>query len=108
MIRYPYTLFLRLDPPKEYDELGRPIPPNSNDQWEKIGECRCYDDATVELVSNNGEVFRSKYHIVYKGRNITEGVYVKCVDKSSGVTRREGMVYRFRYNNFFNIYDIWL
>jgi len=108
MIRYPYTLFARLDPPKQYDELGRPVLPADHDQWEKIGECRCYDDATVELVSENGEVFRSKYHIVYKGKAIPEGVYVKCADKSSGMTRREGMVYRFRDNNFFNIYDIWL
>lgn len=67
----------------------QPFLPALHDQWEKIGECRCYADATVKLVSGNGEVFRSKCHIVYKGEVISEGVYVKCVDKSSGVTRRD-------------------
>lgn len=104
----PHILYLRIDPPKQYDELGRPIAMSENDAWQEIGDCRCDDDTTVRLVSENGEVRQSKYHIVYEGRGVPKGGYVKCIEKTTGTVRGEGTVAIAKVNNYFNASDLWI
>lgn len=70
----PHILYLRIDPPKQYDELGRPIAMSENDAWQEIGDCRCDDDTTVRLVSENGEVRQSKYPSSTKGEEYPKEV----------------------------------
>lgn len=104
----PHILYLRIDPPKQYDELERPIILSEDDTWQKIGDCRCDDNTTVRLVSENGEVRQSEYHIVYEGKGIPKGSYVKCIDKTTGEVRGEGTVAIPKENNYFNVSDLWI
>lgn len=107
-ISLPHILYLRIDLPKQYDELGRPIAMSESDAWQEIGDCRCDDDTTIRLVSENGEVRQSKYHIVYEGRGVPKGGYVKCIDKATGTVRGEGTVAIAKVNNYFNASDLWI
>ncbi|MFR4235035.1 MAG: hypothetical protein ACLT1W_00765 [Alistipes onderdonkii] len=51
---------------------------------------------------------QSKYHIVYEGRGVPKGGYVKCIDKATGTVRGEGSVAIAKVNNYFNASDLWI
>lgn len=104
----PHILYLRIEPPKRYDEFGRPVILSEDDTWQKIGDCRCDDNNTLRLVSENGEFRQSEYHIVYEGKGIPKGSYVKCVNKSDGTLRGGGIVAIPKDNNYFNVSDLWI
>lgn len=88
------------------DELGRIIPSSHTEEWRTLGSCRCDDDTTVEERSENGEVFRSKYHVVCDTLGVKSGDYIRCI--ANGVTRGEGRVMVVKSTNYFNYTEIWM
>lgn len=60
------------------------------------------------LYQRTGRVRQSKYHIVYEGRGVPKGGYVKCIEKATGTVRGEGTVAIAKVNNYFNASDLWI
>ena len=74
---------------------------------EKLGECRCDDNDTQELETENGKVYKSKYHIVCgKTKNLKAGDEV--VVKRGSLIRGEGVVGRIKSTNYFDYTEIWV
>ena len=102
----PHTLYKKQSSSIQMDEFGKPIV-CSKESWVKVGECRCDDDTTQELVSENGQSYRSRYHVVYDRTNmIAEGDEIRCVDKC-GATRGEGKVGMVKSTNYFSYSELW-
>lgn len=89
----------------ENDEFGRPQ--NTVMKWEDVGHCRCDDNSTTELRSENGIIFRPKYHVVCDGSIfISTGDYIRCLN--GDVIRGEGAVYAVNRTNKLNYAEIWI
>lgn len=73
---------------------------------EKIGECRCDDDNTQELETDNGKVYKSTYHIVCGKTNLKNGDEV--VVKQGSKTRGKGVIGRIRSTNYYDYTEIWV
>ena len=66
----PHILQVLAEEKPKYDSNGQVIVKPENNTWETIGVCRCDDDNTQELKSDNGDMYMSHYHIVYE-RNVS-------------------------------------
>ena len=86
------------------DEYGRPI--FGDETWENVCHCRCEDNLTQELKSENGETYRPKYHVVCEKCNIKAGDIVRCMDGES--VRGQGEAYMVKNTNFFDYTEIWM
>ena len=53
------------------DEFGRPI--FGDERWTDVTICRCDDNMTQEFKSENGEVYRPKFHVVCEKCDIKAG-----------------------------------
>lgn len=105
MLYSPHTLYKKQVGKLQTDALGKPITPKG--EWEKIGECRCDDDTTQELVSENGQVYRSRYHVVYNlSHQIAEGDEIKCLN-ADGSLRGQGVVGRVQCTNYLRYSELW-
>lgn len=105
MLYSPHTLYKKQVGVIQTDALGKPVAPS--EEWVKIGGCRCDDDSTQELVSENGKVYRSRYHIVYdRNYQIIEGDEIQCLD-ADGSIRGQGIVGRVRSTNYLGYSELW-
>ena len=105
MIYSPHTLYKKKVGSISLDSLGKPVAPS--EEWVKVGVCRCDDDTTQELVSENGQVYRSRYHVVYdQNSDVVEGDEIKCVN-ADGSTRGEGIVGRVQRTNYLRYSELW-
>lgn len=86
------------------DEFGRPV--FADESWEDVCPCRCDDNMTQEFKSENGEVYRPKYHVVCEKCAIQAGDFVRCMEGDS--IRGEGEVYTVKNTNFFDYTEIWM
>lgn len=88
------------------DEFGKPVPTKA-DVWEKVGECRCDDNTTQELRSENGQVYMSRYHVVYDRTSaVKEGDEVMCIN-ADGSVRGGGTVGMVKSTNYLGYSELW-
>lgn len=105
MIYAPHTLYKKLVGKIKVDSYGKPFTPA--EEWVAVGKCRCDDDTTQELVSDNGQVYKSRYHIVCdKGHGVVEGDEVKCLN-ADGSVRGQGVVGRVQATNYLGYSELW-
>lgn len=105
MIYAPHTLYKKQVGTIQTDAHGKPSAPS--EQWVAVGACRCDDDTTMELVSDNGSVYKSRYHIVYdRSDAITEGDEVRCLN-ADGSVRGQGVVGMVKSTNYLGYSQLW-
>ena len=91
----------------EKDEWGRPVPGTGGEEWETVCRCRCDDNTTTEFTSENGSVYRPKYHVVLEKRTtLSAGDYVRCMDGDR--VRGEGEIYIPKNTNYLGYSELWL
>lgn len=104
MLYAPHILYKKLVSEMQTDK-GKPIPPK--EEWVLIGQCRCDDDSTQELVSSNGKVYKSRYHVVLdKTDAIQSGDEIRC-ETASGKVRGEGVVGMVKSTNYLDYSELW-
>lgn len=86
------------------DEFGRPI--FGEEEWIDVCFCRCDDNITQEFKSENGEVYRPKYHVICEKCDIKAGEFVRCMNNED--VRGDGEVYMVKNTNFFDYTEIWM
>lgn len=105
MIYAPHTLYKKLVGAIQTDNLGKPVAPK--EEWVVIGSCRCDDDTTQELISENGQVYKSRYHVVYDHSNeVVEGDEIRCTN-GDGSVRGNGVVGRVQSTNYLGYSELW-
>lgn len=105
MMYAPHTLYKKLSGGIGTDALGKPVA--QAEAWELIGACRCDDNTTQELKSDNGQTYMSRYHVVYDRTNaVKEGDEIKCVD-AAGNIRGRGVVGMVKSTNYLNYSELW-
>ena len=105
MLYSPHILYKKQVGKIQTDAHGKPIAPS--EEWVKIGECRCDDDTTQELISENGQVYKSRYHVVYDlSYQIAEGDEIKCLN-ADGSQRGCGVVGRVQHTNYLRYSELW-
>lgn len=101
----PHTLYKKCTCEIRVDKYGRPLPPTS--EWVRVCTCRCDDDNTQELVSENGRAYRSKFHIVLdRTTAIAEGDEIRCETPDGGI-RGFGIVGMVKKTNYLTYMEIW-
>lgn len=106
MFYKPHTIIYRR-PQMTRDEYGRPV--TSEGEWLDGGECRCDDNSTQDLISDNGTAYRSTYKIVIEGKTpIMAGDEVIARWKSDGSERGSGKVNNVIRTNKLNYSVIWV
>lgn len=106
MIYAPHTLYKKQESPLHLDNLGKPIP-SGESEWVRIDVCRCDDDATQELKSDNGQTYKSRYHVVYDRSNaIIEGDEIRCLN-ADGSIRGQGIVGMVKSTNRLGYSELW-
>lgn len=104
MMYAPHILYKKTEVVK-MDELGKPLPYEV--EWAKVGVCRCDDDSTQELTSENGQVYKSRYHVVYdRSQLVKEGDEVKCLNPD-GSLRGHGVVGMVKSTNYLSYSELW-
>lgn len=103
----PHILYKKVEAPVKLDEFGKPLPSFEKYEWKQIGRCRCDDDTTQRLVSDNGQEYRSRYHVVYdRSDAVVEGDEIRCTD-SDGSVRGQGKVGMVKSTNYLNYSELW-
>lgn len=110
----PHILYVRKETEPTYDEFGNPIAPsaltdgcNFHNMWRKVGACRCDDNNTLDKISNAGELYVYKNHIVYEGGQVKAGQTVRAIN-AEGDIRGEGVVVKCSVCNWFGYSEIWV
>lgn len=107
MMYAPHILYKKQECPIRFDEFGKPIVPVEKYEWVRICSCRCDDDTTQRLVSDNGQEYRSRYHVVYDRTDaIAEGDEVRCTD-IAGKVRGQGIVGMVKSTNYLRYSELW-
>lgn len=108
MVMYfsPHILQALVEQEPEYDSDGQIIVKPEENMWKTIGACRCDDDGTQELKSDNGEMYMSHCHIVYEGGGIKDGMRIRCMNDE--VIKAEGIARNPKTCNYFNYSEIWI
>ena len=105
MMYAPHTLYKKVIGQIKADSTGKPVPPS--EEWVMIGKCRCDDDTTQELRSSNGQLYNSRYHVVYDlTHSIAEGDEIKCTN-ADGTVRGQGIVGRVQNTNYLRYSELW-
>lgn len=108
MVMYfsPHILQVRIEDSPLYDSEGQVIVKPEEEQWKIVGPCRCDDDGTKELKSENGDMYMSHFHIVYEGNSIKEGSFIRCMDGRQ--VRGEGIARSPKRCNYFKYMEVWI
>lgn len=102
----PHTLYVKRASSIAMDEFGKPIA-SSAEAWEKVCACRCDDNTTQELVSENGQTYMSRYHVVYdKSSAIKEGDEIRCMNPDGSI-RGAGKVGMVKSTNYLSYSELW-
>ena len=105
MLYSPHTLYKKVVSLIQTDGFGKPIAPK--EEWVKVGFCRCDDDNTQELATENGQLYKSRYHVVYDlSSEIAEGDEIKCLN-ADGSVRGSGIVGRVQSTNYLRYSELW-
>lgn len=105
MMYAPHILYRRQSGGVQTDALGKPVA--QQEQWVRVGVCRCDDDTTQELKSDNGQTYRSRYHVVYDLSDaVVEGDEIRCED-ADGNVRGQGRVGRVQSTNYLKYSELW-
>ena len=107
MVMYfaPHLLQVLIEAHPEYDSDGQVIVADE-ERWETVGSCRCDDDGTKKLKSDNGEVYMSSYHIVYEGEAVKPGSHIRCM--SGEQIRGDGVARHPQTCNYFDYSEVWI
>lgn len=106
MLYAPHTLYRKAEKSVKLDKYGKPVP-SAEGEWVEVGVCRCDDDTTQELTSENGQAYKSRYHVVYdKNKSIAAGDEIRCVD-ADGSIRGEGKVGMVKSTNYLGYSELW-
>lgn len=106
MLYAPHILYKKQEGELVLDRFGKPVQP-SESEWVKVGACRCDDDTTQELRSDNGQAYWSRYHVVYDRTDaIKAGDEIRCVD-AAGKVRGEGVVGMVKGTNYLAYSELW-
>ena len=104
----PHILQVKMDTPPATDKYGRVIALDNSVRWQTICQCRCDDNTTTEFKSDNGRVFRPKYHIVCDGNvRVEVGDAIRCLN-DDGTVRCVGNVYLKKQPNYYKYTEIWV
>lgn len=107
MVYSPHILQVKKVYPPANDEFGRVVG-GKKECWHTLCMCRCDDNTTTEFTTDNGRVFRPKYHIVCDGGvDVNEGDELRCLRTDDSV-RGQGTVYLTKRTNFYNYTEIWM
>lgn len=107
MLYAPHILQLKVVTPPEKDEYNRPVEGTGGESWQTVCKCKCYDDATQELVSPNADVYHSRYRIVCEPKPLLkEGDEVRVL--KDGNIRACGIIGRCSYNDYLPYNQYWL
>ena len=105
MMYAPHKLYKKVSGEISMDALGKPIP--ASEKWVLVGVCRCDDNTTQELRSDNGQTYMSRYHVVYDRTNaIVEGDEIKCTS-AEGDVRGSGIVGMVKSTNYLGYSELW-
>lgn len=110
MIFSPHILQARVITPEQRDGFGRPIVGSGDECWHNVCACRCDDNSTKHFTSQNGEVYRPKYHVVCERAvcsQLIAGAAVRILT-ADGTVRGEGEVYAVEGNNFLPYMEVWI
>ena len=106
MLYAPHILYKKQESKITLDSLGKPIL-SGREEWVNIGVCRCDDNTTQELRSDNGQTYMSRYHVVYdKSNAVKEGDEIRCLDLDGNV-RGEGIVGMVKSSNYLGYSELW-
>jgi len=95
----PHTLQRLVPPTTQRDEYNRVVA-QSEGTWEDVCSCRMDDNATQDIVSDNGQVYRPKYKVVCEGvQDIAAGERVRAYT-ADGTLRGEGEVVQVLRTNY--------
>lgn len=107
MIFAPHTLHVKVFGEPTKDSIGREIPFSATERLVYVCRCRCDDDNTGEMESDNGHTFTPTYHVVCeKSVDLKEDDEVQCM--IGDIVRGEGKVKRVKRTNYFGYTEIWL
>lgn len=102
----PHMLYKKAKGKPKLDAHGKPVPMTAP-EWELVGPCRCDDNTTQELRSENGQVYWSRYHVVYdRSDAIVEGDEIRCTD-AAGNVRGCGIVGMIKSTNYLRYSELW-
>lgn len=66
------------------DDLGMPIFGTS--EWITLCACRCDDSGVNGIISDNGQMYRYSYHVVYESdTDVKAGDDIQCIDEVGNV-----------------------
>lgn len=106
MLYAPHTLYKKQECSPALDEFGKPVLV-CDAEWVEIGVCRCDDDTTQELKSDNGQTYMSRYHVVYdRSDAVVEGDEIRCLN-SDGSVRGQGVVGMVKSTNYLGYSELW-
>jgi hypothetical protein len=89
------------------DEYGRPQT-DSTETWSDICACRCDEDGETTLINDNGDFYKSSYHVVCASNTIDihNGDTVRCL-LSDGTVRGQGIVRNAKRLNRLKYAEFW-
>lgn len=80
------------------DSYGRPS--REEGGWEDVGACRCDDNSTDDIVTDDGSTYRPRYKVVCEPScEIENGNFVRCV-ASDGTVRGSGVAVKVQRTNY--------
>lgn len=88
------------------DSMG--VPTLTSGGWSDIAPCRCDHDTTADLVSDAGQTYKSKWHIVAeKADGIKEGDNIRVLN-ADDMEIASGVVNILKRSNVFELMEMWV
>lgn len=88
------------------DGLG--VTRKTSNGWVDVSACRCDKDTALDLTTDAGQTYKSKWHVVAeKADGIKEGDNMRCLD-SRGAVIANGVVNILKRSNVFDLMEFWV
>lgn len=81
-------------------------PSSETETWIDVCKCRCDDNSSQELISDNGKVYKSNYHVVADPCDVQNGEDLRVMNGLS--VRGAGKARNVKHLNVLQYTDIWL